>query len=128
MPTRTVYNQLTTDKPFEAVRDAARQSFQIVGGEIHDTENGITIEKGTREVKMAFTTMGFSARVEIRPITEDKYDLICTIRWLPHWFNFLMFVWGFVSLFTWIYNIMYFLVNPAPNYQLALDRVEFYLE
>jgi hypothetical protein len=95
---------------------------------MQDSEDGILILGGTTEVKKAFATMKFSATVDVILVNEGKYVLKCTINWLPHWFHFLMFLWGFVSLFTWVYNVLYFFVDPTPIYQRALDRVEFFLE
>ena len=69
---------------------------------MEDTEDGILIIGGTRQVKKAFTTMKFSETVFITSVSEGKYDLKCTINWLPHWFHFLMFIWGFVTVITWV--------------------------
>jgi len=128
MGTKELYSELISNKSFEEVQEAVRKSFQIVGGEMQDSENGILIMGGTRQVKKAFSTMKFSATVDISSVSEGKYDLKCTINWFPHWFHFLMFVWGFVSVVTWIYNALYFFVDPTPVYQRALDRIEFFLE
>lgn len=128
MGTKELYSELGSNKSFEEVQEAVRKSFQIVGGEMQDSENGILIIKGTNQVKKAFSTMKFSATVDISSVSKGKYDLKCTINWLPHWFHFLMFLWGFVSVVTWIYNVLYFFVDPTLIYQRALDRVEFFLE
>ena len=128
MTTKILYGELITNKTIEEVKVAVKKSFQIVGGEIQDTESGIQIIKGTNQVKYAFTTMKFYALLNINQISEGKYEIACKINWTLHWFHLFMFIWGFGLIITWIYNILYFLVNPTPIYQQAIDRVKFYLE
>ncbi len=129
MTSKTLYGELRTNKPFEEIRNAVKKSFQIVGGVIQDTPNGILILNGKLQVRYTFTAISFTATVDIRQAQEGKYDLVCTIKWQPNYFlHLIMFIWGFITLVTWLYNILYFFVNPTRIYQQAIDRVQFYLE
>jgi len=128
MAKKFLYSELKTNKSISEIKDAIHKSFSIVGGEVEELDNGIRIKKGVNQVRYAFTTVNFTSTITINPIGTEKYNLECSITWGPHWLNFLMFLWGFVTIVTWIYNILFLLVKPAEVYKTALDRVSFYLE
>jgi hypothetical protein len=128
MTTKILYGELLTDKTIEEVRQAVRSSFEIVGGEIQDTPSGVLILKGTNQVPMTFTTMNFHSTVDVAPVATGKYSLVCTIKWLPHWFHIIMLVGGFAAVIPWLYNILFFFVKPVSIYKQALDRVAFYIQ
>ena len=128
MASKILYSELATRTSTTDIIAAAKKSFEIVGGEVTDTKNGFHIERGTNQIKYTFTAGKFSADFEVKEFTKEKKELICKIDWSPHWFHFPMFIWGFMSLVTWIYNILYLLIKPTEIYQRALDRTSFYLE
>ena len=128
MSTRNLYGSLVTDKTPDEIKEAVKKSFRTVGGEIQDTPNGILITKGTQGVKNAIAAFQFTSTVDINPVGGKKYELVCKINWQPNYIVHLFcLVGGFMFLLPWIYNILYFFVNPTPAYQQAIDRVNFFL-
>jgi len=127
MANKYLYSELQTEKAIPEIKEAIRKSFAVVGGEIEELENGVKINKGVNQVRYAFTTMNFHATISINPVSTNKYNLECHMAWIPHWLNYLMFLWGFVTIVTWAYNVLFLLVKPTEVYKTALDRVGFYL-
>lgn len=116
---------MTTQKSPEEVFQAVEYSLRnTVGGRIEREGNIFTIYDGKRNLDFCYVA-DITATVTLLQSAPDTIDLNGEIMMEP---NQLFFVFGVVSLFCLyfmlIFDVLYFVVNPTRNYQLALDRVD----
>ena len=120
----TLYREITTSKPFNEVMDATEESLKRLGGVLQRTENAFNILNGKSGVSMSFVAE-INARVTVRQKSEGKYEIECNIDKRPNAFFWVCLIVGFFFLWSlWIFNGLYFAVNPLPIYQTALDNIE----
>jgi hypothetical protein len=120
----TVYKRLATTEPPNVVFDAVEQALRVtVGGSISRDANTFRIFNGTNNVNFSFVAE-VAADVALTQPAPGIVEINGTITLTPNTFFWIMGVAGFFCLwFLWIFNILYFVMDPRPQYQTALDRV-----
>jgi hypothetical protein len=123
MGSKTVFYTFDSDKPIEIVKDALKRSMMFLGGTMQDLGQMITITQGNNGVGNAFTAE-LNANVNLRCVSEKKYEVFCTIEWKPSSIVWICLVVGFfVFGILWIIPLLYLFVDPTTAYQQALYRV-----
>jgi hypothetical protein len=122
----TVYRRLTTSEPPEVVFNAVEQSLRsTVGGSVERHGNTFLVRNGTANVNFSFMADVY-AEVSLTQPVPGIVDVQGTITLTPNTFFWIMAVTGaFCLWFLWGFNILYFVMDPRPTYQSALDRVRF---
>ena len=121
----TVYRRLTTEHPPDQVFAAVEQALRsTVGGSIQRVDNCIDIQNGTNNLNFAFVG-DLSATVILTQPSPGLIAVNVTITLKP---NSLFWICGVVGLFClwfmWAVNLMYFILDPRSNYQMAIDRIQ----
>ena len=121
----TVYRRFATNEPPEVVYAAVEQSLRLhVGGSIERYGNTFRIRNGTNNVNFAFVA-DVNAEVVLTQPAPGIVDVSGTITATPNAFFWIMGVTGLFCLwFLWGFNVLFFVLDPRPNYQNALDRVQ----
>ncbi len=113
-----------TDKSIEEVIDATKRALRRVGGGINSSGNNIRVMNGANGVSMAFMST-LSAIIEVQEHKDNKFTINATITKTPNAMFWVALVAGFcLFLISWILNILYFVSDPTPQYQMALDQVQ----
>lgn len=120
----SVYRQIKTTKSPEEVFQAVEHSLRLtVGGTITRQGNVFKIYDGKQNLNLAYAA-DINATVTLLQSAPDMLEINGDIELEPNQFFWLM---GILSLFClWFllaFNIMYFVMDPTRNYQLALDRI-----
>jgi hypothetical protein len=120
----TVYRRLQTSAAPEVLYEAVEQSLRRnVGGTIQRYANTFRITNGTQNLNFSFVA-DLTAEVTLTQPAPGIVDLNGTITLTPNTFFWIMGIVGLFCLwFLWGFNILYFVMDPRPNYQAALDRV-----
>lgn len=123
--TFTVYRRLSTNAPADQVFAAIEQTLHsTVGGSIQRDHNAFHILNGTNNLNFAFAG-DLSAIVTLTQPSPGVIDIHGTITLKPNTLFWICAVGGFFCLwFIWGINLLYFVMNPSSNYQMALDRVQ----
>ena len=121
----TVYRRLHTNEPPEQIFTAVEQALRItVGGAIERHGNTFRIRQGINNLNFAFVADVY-AEVTLTQPAAGIVDVHGTVTLTPNTFFWIMAVVGFFCLwFLWIFNLFFFTMDPRPNYQTALDRVQ----
>ncbi len=121
MGTRILYQVIETDKSPEEVRQAALASHRPIGGYQQLTSEGFNIRQGINGIGQG-SFVNLVASVSIRKAKENTYNLQTYLNWNASsqtiWFIFL----------CWPVACLYFLFDPTPNYQYALDQIRYNLD
>ena len=119
-----VYRRLTTNEPPSVVFDAVEQSLHTrVGGSIERHGNTFRIRNGTINLNFAFVAEVY-AEITLTQPADGIVDIQGTITLTPNTFFWIMAITGaFCLWFLWGFNILFFVMDPRPNYQAALDRL-----
>ena len=122
----TVYRRIHTTEPPETVFTAVENSFRVtVGGAIERHGNMFRIRNGTHNLNFAFVAE-VNAEITLTQPAPGLVDVYGTITLSPNAFFWIMGIAGLFCLwFLWVFNVFYFVMDPRPNYQTALDRVQF---
>ena len=127
MSSKTLYHQIRTEQPLEAVKAAVHRSFSLLGGSVLPRGDGFEIANGTQGVNFAFTAE-FSAYVNIVHPEPNQYDLMCTVNWKPNALFWACLIIGiFVFGILWIIPLLFLFIDPSSAYQQALFRVQSFL-
>ena len=128
MGSRTLYQQIVTERSLEEVKEAVRTSFRSLGGTLIDTPGGISLKQGNQGVQFAFTA-DLMAYVNVREVKENKYELECQLKWTMNALSIICLVIGiFVFGVLWVVPLLYLFLKPDDAYQQALQRVQTFLE
>ena len=122
----TIYRRLTTTETPQVVFDAVEQSLRTsVGGSVVREGNTFRVFNGSKNLNFAFVA-DVNAEIVLTQPTPGVINLNGTITITPNAFFWIMAITGaFCLWFLWGFNILYFVMDPRANYQLALDRVRF---
>jgi len=124
MGTKTVVAEIRTDKSFEEVKVATRETFRTLGGVIQDTPYGFQIDGGTSGINFGFVAT-IKAAVAIRQQQAGLYRIESVIVWSPN-----ALVWICLTVGWFVFGILelvaalYLFVDPAPVYSRLLTQVE----
>ena len=95
-----------------------------VGGTQVRASDGFTIQGGTAGVSNAMSA-DISAIVTIRQREQNTFEVNCAITAKPNAIFWVCGIAGFFCLMPlWIVNLFYFMMDPLPPYQRALDQIE----
>lgn len=121
----TAYRRLHTDEPSEVVFAAVEESLRLtVGGSIERFGNVLKVKNGSANLNFAFVAE-IHADVVLTQPAPGLVDVQATITLNPNAFFWICAVVGLFCLwFLWVFNLFYFVMDPRPNYQTALDRVQ----
>ena len=121
----TAYRRITTNQPPDRVFAAVEQSLRsTVGGFIQRIDNSFHIQNGTNNLTFAFVG-DLTAIVTLTQPSQGVVDINAVITLKPNALFWFCAIVGFFCLwFMWSVNLMYFLLDPRSNYQLALDRIQ----
>ncbi len=96
-----------------------------VGGSVERHGNTFLVRSGTANLNFAFMAETLAEIVLTQP-APGIVDVQGTITLTPNTFFWIMAVTGaFCLWFLWGFNVLYFMMDPRPSYQSALDRVRF---
>ncbi|HET8773365.1 MAG TPA: hypothetical protein VFP80_06230, partial [Thermoanaerobaculia bacterium] len=117
--------RFTTDEPPEVVFAAVEQSLRLhVGGSIERHGNAFRVRNGTMNLNFAFVAE-VNAEIALGQPAPGFVDVQGTVTLSPNTFFWIMAITGLFCLwFLWGFNVLYFVMDPRPNYQAALDRVQ----
>jgi hypothetical protein len=120
----TVYRRLTTSESSEAVFEAVEQSLRnTVGGAIERHGNVLRVKNGNRNLNFSFVA-DINAELTFTQPAPGMIDVQGVITLTPNAFFWISGVAGLFCLwFLWAFNVMFFVMDPRANYQMALDRV-----
>ncbi len=120
----SIYRRLTTTESPNVVFDAVEQSLrQTVGGSIERHGNTFRVRNGTMNLNFAFVAEVY-AEISLTQPAPGFVDIQGTVTLTPNAFFWIMGITGLFCLwFLWGFNVLFFVMDPRPNYQLALDRV-----
>ena len=121
----TVYRRITIGQSPDQVFAAVEQSLRsTVGGSTQRVENSFHVQNGTNNLNFAFVG-DLSAVVTLTEPSEGIIDINATITLKPNTVFWVCAVGGiFCLMFMWFVNLMYFILDPRPNYQMALDQID----
>jgi hypothetical protein len=122
----TVYRRITTSEPPDVVYSAVEQSLRMtVGGSVMREGNTFRVVNGKNNLNFGFVAE-ISAQIALTQPAPGTIDIAGTVTLSPNAFFWICAIAGFFCLwFLWVFNIFYFVMDPRPNYQSALDRVQF---
>ncbi|MBA2113270.1 hypothetical protein [Bremerella alba] len=120
----TVYRRVQTTKPPEQVFESVEHSLRsTVGGDITRNGNVFKIFNGNQNLNFGFAADIYATVTLLEP-SPGTLELNGEITLEPNQLFWIMAILGFFCLwFLWAFNILYFIMDPRINYQLALDRV-----
>ena len=128
MGSRILYTQVKTHKPVGEIKNALRRAFSSLGGKIDHSPTGIVISQGKEGVKFAVGA-DFSASIDVREIRETQYEIECAITWKMNFLNLMCLAVGvFFFGILWIVPLLYLFINPEPQYQQSLNRIQAFIE
>lgn len=121
----TIYKRLATTAPPNVVFDAVEQALRTgVGGSISRDANTFRIFNGANNVNFSFVAE-VNAEVALTQPSAGVVEINGTITLTPNTFFWIMGIAGLFCLwFLWIFNILFFVMDPRPSYQTALERVQ----
>ena len=116
---------IQTSAPMEEVVKRVSQALlSTVGGNIIEQGDTIHVKGGTNGVSMAFAA-DISAVISINKQNDSEYLVQANVNKSPNALFWISLIIGFfVFLLSWIVNIMYLFVDPAPAYQGALAQAQ----
>ena len=125
MAAKTLYQQVTTSKNLDELKQTAMEAFRSVGGTMQETLDGFQIKQGVNGVNFAFTAK-MDANVRLREIKpNEKYEIECLINWSP---SVVVWVCLLIGLFVlgalWLVAALYLFINPGEAYMQALNRTQ----
>ncbi|HEX2832834.1 MAG TPA: hypothetical protein VHW00_07455 [Thermoanaerobaculia bacterium] len=120
----TIYRRLVTNESADVVYAALEHSLRMtVGGSVHREGNTIWVVNGKTNVNFGFVAE-IRAQITLTQPEPGIVDISGVIRLSPNSFFWICAVAGFFCLwFLWVFNIFYFVMDPRPHYQTALDRM-----
>ena len=119
------FRRITTDRPYAEVFEATEDALRRVGGVLYRSGDGFTIQNGNAGISMAFTA-DIYATVTVRQREQYIFEINCSITVKPNTMFWVCGVGGFLCLWPlWIVNVFYFMIDPLPTYQRALDQIQF---
>ena len=122
--TFTVYRRLATEHRAEQVLAAVEHSLRsTVGGSIRRDQNTFYVTNGTNNLNFAFVG-DLSAVITLTQPSPGIVDVNGTITLKPNGVFWICAVAGLCIIFSWGINLMYFILDPRNNYQMALDRID----
>ncbi|MCX5661019.1 MAG: hypothetical protein NTW19_15125 [Planctomycetota bacterium] len=121
----TAYRRVQTDQPFEEVMKATEEALRRVGGRVDRVGHTIKIQNGDAG------NLGFMATADayavVKPEANSTYQITCDITVRPGTLFWVCAIGGLFCLWPlWVVNLLYFVNDPAPAYQRALDQVVFF--
>ena len=118
------FRRIVTNRPLADVLQATEDALRRVGGIQVRSSDGFTIQGGTAGVSNAMSA-DISAIVTIRPREPNTFEINCAITAKPNTMFWVCAIAGFFCLMPlWIVNLFYFMMDPLPPYQRALDQIE----
>lgn len=118
------FRRIRTTQPLEVVLQATEDAMRRLGGMLYRSGELITVQGGSSGVGTAFAS-DINATVSVRVKEPGEYEISCLITVTP---NTLFWVCGIAGFFClqplWIVSLFYFIVDPQPTYQRALDQIE----
>ena len=120
----TVFRRLHTSAPANVTFDRVEQSLRLnVGGTITRYANTLRVVNGTQNVNFAFVAE-MTAEISMTQPAPGIVDVHGTITITPNTFFWIMAIVGLFCLwFLWVFNLFFFIMDPRPSYQAALDRI-----
>jgi hypothetical protein len=121
----TFYRRLHTNEAPEVVYSAVEESLRVtVGGAIERYGNVLRVRAGSNNLNFAFVAE-VNAEITLTQPAPGLVDIQGIVTLAPNAFFWICAVAGLFCLwFLWFFNVMYFVMDPRVNYQLALDRVQ----
>jgi hypothetical protein len=103
--------------------EAAADALRRVGGAMQRGPDALNIINGANGVNMAFTAE-LTARITARARPDGSFEVECSISQRPSTLFWVCLVVGFFCMQPlWVVCLLYFMVDPLPVYQMALDSI-----
>ncbi len=121
----SVYRRVKTDASHQRVMDELEDALRnTVGGTLIREGDAFQIYDGNNNLPFGFVA-DVNASVIVKKVSDDTWELDAQITLQPNQLFWITAIVGIFCLqFLWVFNVLYFVIDPRTNYQKALDRID----